>query len=159
MHDYATAALARLPQQSAALRALGVLRRVEQAIDDLETLAAGATEAVLLHGDYNPGNILQSADSWVVVDPKPLVGDPAYDLWPLVTQIGAPYSSANPAATLERQVALAAEASAVDPGRAAAWSFARTGLNVSWYLHDGEPALAAENAVALGAWAEVIAPA
>jgi streptomycin 6-kinase len=35
----------------------------------------------LLHGDFHPGNILSSRRRpWVAIDPKPWVGDPAFDL-------------------------------------------------------------------------------
>lgn len=35
----------------------------------------------LLHGDLNPGNVLATEGcSWVAIDPKPWVGDPAFDL-------------------------------------------------------------------------------
>ena len=45
------------------------------------TLLATAPEPVVLHGDFNPTNVLRrGVDDWVAIDPKPLVGDPAYDL-------------------------------------------------------------------------------
>src|SRR5690625_3099216 len=35
----------------------------------------------LLRGDLNPGNVLAAHGcSWVAIDPKPWVGDPAFDL-------------------------------------------------------------------------------
>lgn len=35
----------------------------------------------LLHGDFHPGNILAAERGpWLVIDPKPWVGDPAFDL-------------------------------------------------------------------------------
>lgn len=38
-------------------------------------------ERVLLHGDLNPGNVLSDkGDTWIAIDPKPWVGDPAFDL-------------------------------------------------------------------------------
>lgn len=42
---------------------------------------------VLLHGDLNPTNVLASERAaWLAIDPKPMVGDPAYDGPRLVLQ-------------------------------------------------------------------------
>jgi streptomycin 6-kinase len=44
-----------------------------------------ARQAVLLHGDFHGGNVLESASrELVVIDPMPLAGDPAYDLAQMV---------------------------------------------------------------------------
>jgi streptomycin 6-kinase len=43
-------------------------------------LLASTTETVLLHGDLHHFNILRSGENgWVVIDPKGLAGDPAYE--------------------------------------------------------------------------------
>src|SRR5699024_161075 len=47
---------------------------------------------VLLHGDLSAGNLLLDAPTpgaghWLAIDPKPMIGDPAYDLWPLLAQV------------------------------------------------------------------------
>jgi streptomycin 6-kinase len=45
------------------------------------TLAAEPAPAVLLHGDLHPGNVLDGGPGrgLVVIDPRPCVGDPAFD--------------------------------------------------------------------------------
>lgn len=156
MGDYARTARARLPEQGMQLDRFGVRGLVERAVDELEELAESGASLALLHGDFNPGNILLDNDGrWRVIDPKPLVGDPAYDLWPLVSQLGHPYEAANPRAVLAEQLSIAADAAEVDRTRAARWAFARTGLNVSWYLAEREPGRAEREASALIAWASV----
>lgn len=45
-----------------------------------DELLATAPDPVLLHGDLHPGNVLRSGAAWVAIDPKPWVGDPAFDL-------------------------------------------------------------------------------
>jgi streptomycin 6-kinase len=159
MRSYAAQGRARLATQTAALNALGVRELVEHSLADLEELAdTGATHS-LLHGDFNPGNILQSdsadSDGWMVVDPKPLVGDPAFDLWPLIAQIGSPFTAADPEAQLRANLLAACDAGELDPGRVARWGAARTGLNVSWYLAAGEPENAAAEAHSLKTWRAV----
>lgn len=43
----------------------------------------------LAHGDFNPGNILRDdsggAAGWIAIDPKAVIGDLAWDPWPLIT--------------------------------------------------------------------------
>jgi streptomycin 6-kinase len=156
MTAYAKDALRRLDSQSAALDSFGVRALVGDAVQTLMVLAASASEHRLLHGDFNPGNILLGPDGhWFAVDPKPLVGDPAFDLWPLVSQVGRPFEAAHPASVLAEHLELASVAAGVDRDRAASWAYARAGLNVSWYLADGLPAQAATGAVELAAWATV----
>ena len=35
---------------------------------------------VLLHGDLHHDNILQNGDDWLVIDPKGVIGEPAYEV-------------------------------------------------------------------------------
>lgn len=157
MIDYAGQARARLGHQAGALRTLGVRSLVVAAVDELEALAGSGPTRTLLHGDYNPGNILDDGrGAWVAIDPKPLLGDPAYDLWPLISQIGDPMHAVVPAARLAEQLTIAADAAACDATRAGRWSWARTGLNVSWYLAAGDRAQAARAAAELRAWTTVV---
>ena len=61
---------------------------IERGIDLLRTLPHDQTaDAVLLHGDLHPGNILAAErEPWLVIDPKPLVGDPAFEPVQILTQ-------------------------------------------------------------------------
>jgi streptomycin 6-kinase len=46
----------------------------------LSALARSARETVLLATDLHAGNVLRAQrEPWLVIDPKPFVGDPAYD--------------------------------------------------------------------------------
>jgi streptomycin 6-kinase len=50
-----------------------------------------APRPVVVHGDFNPGNLLAAErEPYLAIDPKPMIGDPAYDPWPLVAQLGSP---------------------------------------------------------------------
>ena len=42
------------------------------------------SETTLLHGDYHHYNVLRSGDGYVVIDPKPLVGEPEFDVAPFL---------------------------------------------------------------------------
>lgn len=55
-------------------------RLVDAAVDARRTLPRDAPDAVLLHQDFHGGNVLRAGPAdWVAIDPRPLVGDPAFD--------------------------------------------------------------------------------
>ncbi|HEY4268274.1 MAG TPA: aminoglycoside phosphotransferase family protein [Galbitalea sp.] len=159
--EYLRSAGAETGRQGAELRALGVADTVSDALGLLERLAADDVPAALVHGDYNPGNILDSgAGRWRVIDPKPVVGDPCFDLWPLATQLSASQDSPTSATQLGARLEVAAEAAAVDSERSGLWAFARAALSLIWRLAEsdqGEPDKAGTRLEArlLSAWAEV----
>lgn len=45
-----------------------------------EKLISTSAKPILLHGDLHHDNILQNGNNWVVIDPKGLIGEPAYDI-------------------------------------------------------------------------------
>ncbi|WP_315096221.1 aminoglycoside phosphotransferase family protein [uncultured Cellulomonas sp.] len=88
---------------------------------------------VLVHGDLNPGNVLAAGEGrWLAIDPKPLRGDPAYDLWPLLEQVDDPFEHADPESVLRSRTTLVADLLGLDPGRVAAWGFARCTESALW---------------------------
>ncbi|WP_146926988.1 aminoglycoside phosphotransferase family protein [Cellulomonas xylanilytica] len=105
--------------------------QVERAVDLLRTLPGSSD--VLVHGDLNPGNLLDGGGGrWVAIDPKPMRGDPAYDLWPLLEQVDDPFEHPEPQAVLRDRVALLAGLLDLDPARIAAWAFARCTESALW---------------------------
>lgn len=84
-------------------------------------LAAPAADDVLLGTDVHAGNVLAATrQSWLVIDPKPFVGDPAYD----ATQhlFDAQERLAADASGFLRRFANLLE---LDEARVRAWAFAR----------------------------------
>ena len=54
---------------------------VTEGLQMLASLAAGPSDEVLLATDLHSGNILRAQrEQWLMIDPKPFVGDSAYDL-------------------------------------------------------------------------------
>jgi len=119
---------------------------LEAGLGMLSHLIDTAPGDAFLHGDFNPGNIVSSDKGWRAIDPKPLRGDAAFDLWPLVSQLGSPWLAVEPQHILREQLALAADVAEVDAPRAAQWGFARAALNISWFLDD-QNARAAHTAI------------
>ncbi|WP_019546882.1 aminoglycoside phosphotransferase family protein [Streptomyces sulphureus] len=107
----------------------------------LRQLPRTASEPTLLHGDFNPGNLLAAARApWLAIDAKPMLGDPAYDPWPLITQLGDPYAGPRPPRLLTARTRLAAEALGIDVGRVRAWALARHVEALLWAWEDSTPA-------------------
>lgn len=54
--------------------------RIPDALALLEHLESSAPQSVLLHGDLHHDNIVfDQAQGWICIDPKGLIGDPAYE--------------------------------------------------------------------------------
>jgi len=51
---------------------------VRQAREIYATMHPG--DATLVHGDFHHHNLLSHGDAWVVIDPKPMVGEPEFDV-------------------------------------------------------------------------------
>lgn len=69
----------------------------------LRELVAAQAEPVLLHGDLHHDNILSAERSpWLAVDPKGVVGDPAYDVGPFL--YNHLFETDRPASVLRRRV-------------------------------------------------------
>ncbi|MFD8492941.1 aminoglycoside phosphotransferase family protein [Amycolatopsis sp. NPDC059657] len=98
----------------------------------LRELPASATRDVLLHGDFNPGNILAAQrEPWLAIDPKPMIGDPAYDPWPLIDQTEDDHGLAD-------RFTIAAEILGETPQRLTAWALARTVESALWCVSEDE---------------------
>ena len=85
--------------------------------DELFTsLTSTSTDAVLLHGDLGPSNVVLSERGWLAIDPYPVLGDRAFD-------VGHSLSRCDLADARE-QVASFADRLDLDARRIAGWAFA-----------------------------------
>jgi len=107
-------------------------------VELLRTLPASAERRVILHGDANPGNFLAAGRRpWLAIDPKPMVGDPAYDLWPLLGQVDDPFSYDDPAPLVRDRIALLADELELTSDRVAAYCVARAVEYALYEAHHG----------------------
>jgi streptomycin 6-kinase len=104
---------------------------VRRGIDELRDLVATTRTEVVLHTDLHAANVLRAQRTpWLVIDPKPFIGDPAYD----ATQhlLNCPgRMTADPLGTIEHYAGYLD----VDPDRVRRWYLAR--------LATGSPSAAA----------------
>ena len=103
-----------------------------------EDLARPSADDVLLATDLHAGNVLRAQrQPWLAIDPKPFVGDRAYDatnlLFTCPGRLGA-----DPRATIRR----CAELLEVDQERVRLWMFARAAAEPRDEWTDGSVALA-----------------
>ena len=111
---------------------------VAYGVDLLRTLPASADRRVMLHGDANPGNFLAARRRpWLAIDPKPMVGDPAYDPCPLLGQVDDPFARDDPAPLVRDRIALLADALELDADRVAAFCVAREVEYALYEAHHG----------------------
>ncbi|MGW8377608.1 aminoglycoside phosphotransferase family protein [Streptomyces sp. ODS28] len=109
------------------------------AADLLRDLPRTAGRDVVVHGDFNPGNLLAARRSpWLAIDPKPMSGDPAFDPWPLIEQVDDPFATPDPRRTLRRRTALVADELGEDVSRVRAWAVARHVEYVLWSVDEDE---------------------
>ena len=106
----------------------------------LRELPCGTGRETVLHGDFNPGNLLAAQRRpWLAIDAKPMYGDPAFDPWRLIEQIDDPFAHPEPHRVLTRRTAVVADALGEDAGRLRAWALARHVEYVLWSVdRDGE---------------------
>lgn len=92
-----------------------------------EELSRPSPQDVLLATDLHAGNVLRAErEPWLVIDPKPFVGDPAYDVTQHLLNC-RPRLSATPKATLDRLAGLVEQ----NAERVSLWTFARLAVECS----------------------------
>ncbi|MEV4391013.1 aminoglycoside phosphotransferase family protein [Nonomuraea sp. NPDC049607] len=97
----------------------------------------------LLHWDLHYDNVLAAErEPWLAIDPKPLAGDPGFDLWPaLDNRWEAVVATGDPIKGVLRRFDLMVDGLGLDPARAAGWTLGRLLQNALWDVEDGESEL------------------
>ena len=103
---------------------------LEGALDAIARLRPTQREQVLLHQDLHGDNVLRAErEPWLVIDPKPLIGEKAFSLAPIIRAYEFGHSSAD---VIHRLDTLSA-ALRVDRERARLWALAQT---LAWSFAD-----------------------
>jgi streptomycin 6-kinase len=113
-----------------------------------EQLIKTMATPVLLHGDLHHGNILSAQrDSWLAIDPKGLIGEPACETGALLRNpMPELLMAQNPRQILERRLDQLADELELDRSRIGGWALAQAVLSAAWSVEDHgrgwEPAIA-----------------
>ncbi len=108
---------------------------VREGLRLFEELPRSAPTEVLLATDLHAGNVLRAQrESWLVIDPKPFVGDPAYDATQHLFNCDARLRS-DPDGTIRRF----ADLLGVDHERVRLWTFARAAAEPRDDWKDDDP--------------------
>ncbi|MFF4254103.1 aminoglycoside phosphotransferase family protein [Streptomyces sp. NPDC001663] len=87
----------------------------------------------LLHWDLHDENVLAAGRApWLAIDPKPLAGDPGFELWPAI-------DNRFDADEIRWRFDAMTDVLALDRARARAWTLGRLLQNTLWDVADGRP--------------------
>ena len=120
---------------------------LDLALDGLRDLGSSQPEVVILHQDFHGGNVLAAErEPWLAIDPKPLVGERAFDAASLLRDRRAELArDPQPGANVTRRLDLLSEALDVDRARMRGWGIVHA---LAWGL--GESVF--EDLVACAQW-------
>ena len=91
---------------------------------------------VVLHGDLHHDNILSSGDDWKAIDPHGYVGDPVFEVGPMIYN---PLDGSFPkdkslSEIVKRRIAILQEELPFDPQRIKDWTFCMALLSAAWTI-------------------------
>jgi len=114
--------------------------QVEEAESLFAELLASSGPPVLLHGDLHHDNILSaSRQPWLAIDPKGVVGEPAYEVGALLRNLWPErHAHQDPRRLLERRAHRLAEELGMDRARVRGWAVAQAVLSAVWSVEDGD---------------------
>ncbi len=101
---------------------------VDEALEAAAGLLASGSERFLLHGDFHHGNVMAADRApWLAIDPRPLVGERAYDLaWLAQDRKETLAGSPGPRGAARRRLHQLADAVETDHDRLRDWTLFRT---------------------------------
>ncbi|HET9829579.1 MAG TPA: aminoglycoside phosphotransferase family protein [Nocardioidaceae bacterium] len=129
-----TARLAALPFAAPVPR-----RLVEQAVSLGRTLVGDeATDARTIHGDLHYENVLAGdREPWLAIDPKPMAGDPHYEVAPMLwNRWEEMVSTGDVRGAIRRRFHTIVDIALLDEDRARDWVIVREMHNVLWAIED-----------------------
>ena len=122
----------------------------EKAAVAARPLLAEPRDRVILHGDFHHDNVLDGGErGWLVIDPKGLIGDRAFEYANLFRNPDVDIALAP--GRMRARARIVADEAGLDAGRLLRWILAYAGLGAAWSLQSGDdptPGLAIAEAAA-----------
>lgn len=115
-------------------------RMVEQAVSLAgDFVKDEETDGILIHTDLHYGNVLMGGrETWLAIDPKPLSGDPHYELAPMLWNRTGELAG-DLRNGIRRRFHALVDGSGLDEDRARDWVVVRMVINAIWRLADHGP--------------------
>ncbi len=114
------------------------LQTLQKAREIRDKLLKTAEPDVLLHGDLHHDNILQNGDDWLVIDPKGVIGEPAYEVAAFIRNpIPELLNHADAPNIIHNRVSRFANLLGIPAKRILDWCFVQAVLAWIWALEDG----------------------
>jgi streptomycin 6-kinase len=116
-------------------------RIVEQAVHLGRSLVADpASVGRLVHTDLHYENVLRAdREPWLAIDPKPMSGDPHYEVAPLLwNRWDEVVASGDVRTAVRRRFHTVVDTAGLDEDRACAWVVVREAHNAMWAIEDGD---------------------
>jgi streptomycin 6-kinase len=111
---------------------------LQRAREVRDQLLKTAGSDVLLHGDLHHDNILQNSDDWVVIDPKGVIGDSAYEVAAFIRNpMPELLAYENAQKIIHNRITSFAELLELPSQRILDWCFVQAVLAWVWALEDG----------------------
>ena len=94
----------------------------------------------IIHGDLHYENVLAAdRQPWLVIDPKPMSGDPHYEPAPMLwNRWDELVASGDVRASLRRRFHTLVDSAGLDEDRARDWVIVRSVINANWSVEDAE---------------------
>lgn len=118
-------------------------RYVDRAAALARDLAADPeTDGRIIHTDLHYENVLKGQRSpWLAIDPKPLSGDPAFEIAPLLwNRWDEIIDTRDARRAIRRRFETVVDVAGLDEERAKAWVIVRMLVNAMWEIEDASPA-------------------
>lgn len=113
---------------------------LDEAVSLCAELAGSQEQTVVLHTDCHHGNVLAGERAkWLAIDPRPMLGEPAFDLGPLVRdRLMTVVAETRPQAVVRRRVTWLANSLDLDVERVRGWALVQALALGLWCLsvHD-----------------------
>lgn len=141
-----------IPRRHAALGEPCPKALVDEAVHLCGELAASQPPAVVLHADCHHGNILAAERAkWLAIDPRPMLGEPAFDLGALVRdRLATVVAETRPQAVVRRRVTWLADSLDLDTERVRGWALVQALALGLWCVSVGDPA--GEDLLSVAEW-------
>ncbi|MEV6671157.1 aminoglycoside phosphotransferase family protein [Streptomyces sp. NPDC051162] len=142
--DVTAAMLAEVPSALPTLPGTAERRLVADCAAAVREVAAEPGEGRLLHWDLHYANVLaplpgSGREPWLAIDPKPLVGDPGFELLPALHDRWDDLAATGDVTrAVLRRFDVMTEVLGLDRRRAARWTLGRVLQNALWDIEDAE---------------------